>query len=76
MRWHQIRLSRGPPIEGRRVGRACASSRLAMWPSTSRILFNYSVGRRVSTASAVPSIGQENFVRATEGLSLGIVSKV
>jgi len=76
VRWRQIRLTREAPIEGRRVGRACASSRLATWPSTFRNLSNHSVSRRVSTATALPSIGQENFVRATEGLSLGIVSKV
>jgi len=76
VRWRRIRLSREPPIEGKRLGRACASSRLATWPSTFRNLSNHSVSRRVSTASALPNIGQENFVRATEGLNLGIVSKV
>ena len=36
----------------------------------------HSVRRRVSAATALQSIAQENFVRETEGLSLGIVSKV
>ena len=76
VRRHRIRLSREPPIEGRRVGRACASFRLAMWPSTSRRLFSHSVSSGVSAVSALPSIGQENFVRAMVGFSLGIVSKV
>jgi len=62
VRWRRIRLSREPPIEGRRVGRACASSRLATWPSTFSNLSSHSVSRRVSAASALPSIRQENFV--------------
>jgi len=72
----RIRLSQEPPIEGKRVGRACASSRLATWPSTSCKLFNHSVSSSVFEESALPSIGQENLVRATVGLSLGMVSKV
>ena len=58
------------------MGRACASSRLATWPSTSRKLFSHSVSRSVSAVSSLPSIGQENFVRAMVFFSLGMVSKV
>ena len=76
MRWRRIWLSRDPPIEGRRVGRACASSRLATWPSTFRNLSSHSVCSRVSAVSALLSIGQENFVQTTVGLCLGMVSKV
>ena len=65
MRWRRIRLSREPPIEGRRVGWACASSRLPTRPSTFHNLSNHSVSRRVSATSALLSIGQENFVCAT-----------
>ena len=55
VRWGGSRLSREPPIEGRRVGRACASSRLATWPSAFRNLSSHSVRSRVSTLSALPS---------------------
>jgi len=74
----RARLSREPlgSIKGRRVGRACASSKLVIWPSTSRKLFSHSVSSRVSAVSALPSIGQENFVRAMVGFSLGMMLKV
>jgi hypothetical protein len=69
-------LSQEPPVEGKRLGWACASSKLAMRPSTSRGLFSQSVSSRVSAVSALPNIGQENFVRVMVGFSLGMVSKV
>jgi len=72
----RARLSREPHIKGRRVGRACASCKLAIWPSTSSKLFSHSVSSRVSAVSTLPSIGQKSFVRAMVGFSLGIVSRV
>ena len=60
----------------RRVGRARDSSRLATWPSNVVKVFSQSFSRRVSTASALPRIGQWKVVFEILAAWRGMVSNV